>query len=233
MAGEASQRIKRGDFMPVKSRKMPAGAKVRPKRLRKSKQVKEGTKPGTSVANMLPFVDGEVGLAQDKDMLKPPERKHPDSRTYIQKLQPWQRKLARVRLVEGLSVTQLSRRFKKSRSTIGKVVSSPIFKEYYDGLEAHADLEVMNVRADIARMAHRAVENLDDDLDMDIDTLEHRKVRQTASRDVLDRAGFIKTPVVTQGGNQQLNVQMNIISKMSKDELWDHADKMFRNLRGK
>jgi hypothetical protein len=221
--------------MPIKSRDMPSDAAARPKRKRKSKQYKEGfSRTSTNaVANMLPFVEGEVGLAEDKDMIKPPERKQPDTRTYVQKLQPWHRKLARVRLVEGLSVTQLARRFSKSRSTVGKVVSSPLFKEYYDTLEHHADLEVVNVRSDIARMASRAVENLDDDLDMSVSTLEHRKVRQTASRDVLDRAGYVKTPVVTPGGNQQLNVQMNIISKMSKDELWEHADKMFRNLRGK
>jgi hypothetical protein len=212
---------------------MPGSAVVRPKRDRQSKQLKPGAKQGTAKANMLPFVDGEVGLAETKDMLKPPPRKHPDTRTYVQKLQPWHRKMARVRCVEGLSVTQLARRFGKSRSATGKIVSSPLFKEYFATLERHADLEVVNVRADIHRMAVRAVENLDDDLDMDVATLEDRKVRQTASRDILDRAGFVKTPVVNPGGNQQLNVQMNIISKMSKDELWAHADKMFRNLRGK
>jgi len=219
--------------MPKKSRKMPAGAVVRPKRKRVSKQLKSGCKAGAAKANTLPFVEGEAGLAESKDMLKPPDRVHPDERTYIQRLQPWHRKMARVRLVECLSVTQLARRFGKARSTVGKVCSSPLFKEYYETLAHHADLEVVNVRAEISAMACRAIENLDDDLDMDVSTLEHRKVRQTASRDVLDRAGFIKTPVVTQGGNQQLNVQLNVISKMSKDELWEHADKMFRNLRGK
>jgi hypothetical protein len=80
-------------------------------------------------------------------------------------------------------------------------------------------------------MAMRAVENLDDDLDMDVPTLEHRKVRQTASKDVLDRAGFIKRK--KPADKRTTNLQMNVIAKMSKEELYEHANRMFKEIQSK
>jgi len=218
--------------MPVKSRDMPAAARPRPQRKRGSRHFKKGftAAGGAAIKDMKAFPQrGERGMSEVKPQLKAPARTQPDNKTYVQKLNPWHRKLARAKLMGNLSITQLARKFNRSRTAVGKVCSSPVFKKYYEMLEGGVEDEVANIRMDLRQMASRAVENLDEDIGMTPTTLEHRKVRQMASKDVLDRAGFARTPVPTSGGGNQLNIQMNVINKMSDDELWDHADKMLRN----
>jgi len=222
--------------MASKTREIPEGAKLRPQGKRKSQHFKPGnTKQRTGkCADMKPWVEGERGLAKEtpKHLLEAAAAASDgNGKNHIKALQPRHRMIARARVNECLSVSQLCRKFQYSRTQMGHICASPIFKEYCIKIENNLEDGVATLQEDMGRVAVRAMENLDDDVHMSIDNLDERKHRLVASKDVLDRSGVVRrTTPISGSTNIQINIETKLAS-MTTEEIFAFADKQFRALR--
>ena len=107
----------------------------------------------------------------------------------LKQIRPHHRSMARA-LVAGLTPTEVARSFGFSAGQISRIIQTPMFQAELARLEAGASASAMDLRDDIRRMAQRAVEVLDADLEMEVgEDLRARALRQKAAMDVLDRAG--------------------------------------------
>ncbi len=137
----------------------------------------------------------------------------------ITHLWPHHRSMARDMAYLGLTPGQLASAYDFTPAQISRIINSPMFRVELRRLEGMADDVVVDVRADIKRMAVRAVEILDEDMNkVGVDA----KLRQKAAFNVLDRAGYGKQDRPIQvGGN--LNVTKVDIREMSDKDLKDEV----------
>lgn len=126
-------------------------------------------------------------------MGRPSEGKSP----VIRYLWPHHRSLARA-VVAGLKPMELSQIYGFTPSHITRIINSPAFLAEVARLEEDADDKATDVRADIKKMARRAVEVLDEQLNR---PGVPEQTRQRAAFDVLDRAGFGAKPTGLPGGS--------------------------------
>jgi hypothetical protein len=124
--------------------------------------------------------------------------------------------MARAVVAGGLTPGQLAKAYGYTEGQISRIMNSPCFLTELARLEAGADEDAAKVQEDIKKMAVRAVEVIDDQLNKPgIDP----KVQQKAAFDVLDRAGHGKGKKrpITVGGD--LNVTQVNVDKMSDKDL--------------
>ncbi len=147
------------------------------------------------------------------------EHKSPDGFTQIR---PHHRSIARAH-VSGLAPTQLAITFGYTESHITRILKTPLFEAEVARLERNADDNACDIREDLRVMRAKAIENLDEDLNIEPTTLQERAYRGLTSRDILERTGVRKQdkPIVPPGGT--LNVRQTIINieKMSEKEIRD------------
>ena len=86
--------------------------------------------------------------------------------TPLQQLRPHHRAIARAIVGGALRPGQLSELFGLSGAQISHILGAPAFQAYLAHLENGAEEQAMNMREDIMQMAVKALENLDEDLEM-------------------------------------------------------------------
>lgn len=145
------------------------------------------------------------------------EHKSPEAFTQIR---PHHRSLARA-VVSGLSPSQLALTFGFTEGHISRILQTPLFEAEVARLERNADENACDIREDLRVMRAKAIENLDEDLNIEPTTLQERALRGHTSRDILDRTGVRKQdkPIVSPGGT--VNVRQTIINieNMSEKDL--------------
>lgn len=119
----------------------------------------------------------------------------------------------------GVPNHELALQFGMTESQITRIVNSPVFIAEVQRLTDQIDEEVVDIRKDLERMAPRAVEVLDEQLNY---PGTDDKVRQRAAFDVLDRCGHgVNKP--NQGGNRSLTLVKidKIVNNTTKEEIKD------------
>jgi len=138
----------------------------------------------------------------------------------ISNLWPHHRSMARSIVAAGLTPTQLAETYGFSQGQITRIINSPMFKLELARLEKEADELAVDVRADLKRMAVRAVEILDEQMNK---VGVEEKTKQKAAFGVLDRAGYGKKDRPISTGDINIhNTQVNI-AKLSDKELRDNV----------
>jgi len=132
-------------------------------------------------------------------------------------LRPWHRAMARA-VVSGTRPTDLSILFNMTPTQISNITGSPAFLEYLASLERGAEMAATELRQDILNMAQRALEVIDEDLDLSPTDPRERKIRQAAAFEVLDRA-IPKNNPVREVTNNQYNIGKINVNKMTDEEL--------------
>jgi hypothetical protein len=138
---------------------------------------------------------------------------------HIENARSHHRSMARDVVAGGLRPGQLATLYGMSKGQISRIMGSPAFQAELKRLEDGADVAAMDVRDEISKMVPKAIENLNDDLDMDVENHLERQVRQKASLEVLTIAGIKPSA----GGGIKIdigdkNTQINI-SDLSDDDL--------------
>ena len=106
----------------------------------------------------------------------------------ISQLWPHHRSMARM-FVEGLQPGEIAAITGFSPGQITRILHSPLFEAELARLESQAEIESQSVTGDLKRMAARAVEVLDENLQAENIT---RELKTKTAFDVLDRAGHGK-----------------------------------------
>lgn len=133
---------------------------------------------------------------------------------------PHHRKMARM-VTAGMQPSELAAVSGFSLGQISRILGSPLFQTEVARLESAADDIAVDIHLDLQKLSSAAIENLDEDIHMDITTPEERKIRQTASFDVLNRAGYAKKERPTFGALHLHKHDEVHIAKMSDKELLD------------
>lgn len=136
----------------------------------------------------------------------------------IQSLWPHHRSMARALVAAGLTPSQLADAYGFSKGQITRIINSPMFKLEMSRIEEKAEEIACDIREDIKKLAVRAVEVLDDQLNK-VGIPEN--VKQRAAFDVLDRAGY-GAKEKPSGGNSLHLTQINV-GKLSDKELKDEV----------
>lgn len=132
----------------------------------------------------------------------------------IQNLWPHHRSMARSMVAAGLTPSQLADAYGFTLGQITRIINSPMFRVEVARLEGMADEVAIDVREDIRKLAERAIEVLDDQLNKQGIP---ENVRQKAAFDVLDRAGYgAKDKSPTKG---DINLTQINIGQLSDKEL--------------
>jgi hypothetical protein len=133
-------------------------------------------------------------------------------------LWPHHRRMARL-AAAGLKPGEIATVTGFSEGQISRILGSPMFQAVLSTLEERADEQAVDLREDIKRLAEIAVENLAEDLSMEVNGARDRKIRQEASKDILDRAGYRKSdrPI---SGDLHLHKHKHV-HQMSDEELRD------------
>jgi hypothetical protein len=133
-------------------------------------------------------------------------------------LWPHHRRMARL-AASGLTPGEIKTVTGFSEGQISRILGTPMFQAVLHSLEKRADEQAVDLREDIKRLAEIAVENLSEDLSMEIADRGDRKIRQEASKDILDRAGYRKSdrPI---HGDLHLH-KHDHVHEMSDEELRD------------
>ena len=135
----------------------------------------------------------------------------------ITHLWPHHRKMARL-AAAGLQPGEIASLTGFTEAHISRILGSPAFQAILGELELRADAQAVDLREDIKKLATLALENMAEDVTMPIEDRKDRQVRQKASTDILDRAGYRKQdkPV----GDLHLHKHTHV-EKMTKEELRD------------
>ena len=107
----------------------------------------------------------------------------------------WPRHKSMARMVAlGLGMEDIRMATGFTAAHVSRIMGSPMFQVEVERLSAQVeDNLITDVRKDLQDMAVRAVQVLDEDLNLHVDgDLKARKLRQNAAFDVLDRNGIGK-----------------------------------------
>ncbi len=149
-------------------------------------------------------------------------QEHKSAPIRIDQLRPHHRSIARA-IVSGLTPTQIALSYGFTEPHISRLLQTPLFEAEVARLERNADDNACDMREDLKMMRTKAMENLDEDLDIVPTTLQERAYRGMASRDILDRTGVRKQDqsLVLKGGTFNLKQTLINIEKMSEKEIRD------------
>jgi len=122
-------------------------------------------------------------------------------------------------VVNGVTPTALAEMYGFTPAHITRIINSPAFRLEVGQLEESANEKATDVRSDIKKMAKRAIEVLDDQLNK---SGIGEKTKQRAAFDILDRAGFGSKPGKFKGGTQiNLTKIEKIINQTTPEGLKD------------
>lgn len=147
---------------------------------------------------------------------------HPKGKTKtVGYLWPHHRSMSRAMVAGGLTPGELAVAYNFTPCQITKIINSPLFQAEVARLEAGQEEETRSLREDILKMSERAIEVIDEDLQI---KEAGNKQRQRAAFDILDRAGFgtKKTLVSVKVGGDLVGVKQEI-HNMKSEELHDEV----------
>lgn len=133
----------------------------------------------------------------------------------IAQVRPWHRAMARM-MAAGARPIELATGYGYTPAQVTKILESPLFQAELARIESQAVCEAVSVREDLQVMSARAIEVLDEALDMPVEDWQDRARKIDAAFGVLDRAGYGKKdqPVV----QKHLHLHAEI-KNMSNEEL--------------
>jgi len=103
----------------------------------------------------------------------------------IQHIRPHHRAIARM-IAIGVPPKEAGQAFNMTPGHMSHILASPAFQAIVKKLEDSADEEAIDLRKQMEAMKLRALEILDEDLEVETETLTERKFRHRAAVDVLD-----------------------------------------------
>ena len=109
----------------------------------------------------------------------------------IGQLWPHHRHMARM-FAEGATPGEVAVVTGFTPGQVTRILNSPLFEAEIMRLESMAELETTNVNGELKRMARRAVEILDENMNADDNSAVSRELKTKSAFDVLDRAGYGK-----------------------------------------
>jgi len=146
----------------------------------------------------------------------------------IQNLSARHKKLAQEMIVQGLRPSELARIFNYSPMQISRIINSPVFKRYADYISRELLSEIKaKVNRDMHLLSDKALQTLNHTLNSEE---IHARLKIKVALEVLDRIGVRKKVDSKEDPKLLPYHEKKDISKMSNEELWKYADKMFRDL---
>ena len=144
---------------------------------------------------------------------------YPGLSPHIERVTTRHKSMARDIVAGGLTQGQIATHYGMSASQVSCIMGSPAFIAELKRLEEGADVAALDVNDHLKRMVPKALDNIEDDLDMDVENHLERQVRQKASLEVLGITGIKPTG---HGGIKinigDHNTQVNV-GELSDDEL--------------
>jgi len=130
----------------------------------------------------------------------------------------WERHHAIKRLlIAGLKHKDIAKRLNCTPQNVCDVYNSPLFQEQLRATSIKADDRAIDIARRIEEIAPKAIKVIEETID---DVNGDRKLRVSASQDVLDRAGYGKTQKFRMEG---------AIAHLTKDDLIDIKNRMNRS----
>lgn len=129
----------------------------------------------------------------------------------IQSCRPVHRSMARSVALGNRNPTDLAREYGYSKGQISRIMGSPAFQAEVERIERSAELVEMDSSINVRLMAEKAMSIVDEDMEMDPETPELRRIRQNAALEVLGIVGVRKTgggdTYFTYNDNRQVDVE--------------------------
>jgi len=156
-------------------------------------------------------------------------RNYEGSKKYlIQSLNETHKKMAQEMIVQGLRPSELAKQFNYSPMQISRIINSPVFKRYADYISRELLGEIKaKVNRDMHLLSDKALQTLNHTLNSEE---IHARLKIKVALEVLDRIGVRKKVDSKEDPKLLPYHEKKDISKMSDEELWKYADKMFRDL---
>ena len=132
---------------------------------------------------------------------------------------PHHRHMARL-VVEGHTPHEIAQLTGFTPAHISKILGSPSFQAEILRLESKAEENAVNVHEEIKKIAERAVEILDKNIQAPATSDSDKRLQQAAAFDILDRAGYGKTEFHTTR-NFHLHARVGDVRKMTTEDLQD------------
>jgi len=145
--------------------------------------------------------------------------RHSEGKTpTIGQLWPHHRSMARTMVAGGLTPKQLAALYGFTPSHVTRIINSPMFLAEIARLEEDAEEVARDVSLEIKKLAERAVEILDDQMNK---AVVDDKIRQKAALEILDRSGYGKKdgPKLGPGAHLHLHDTKVQVNNMSREEL--------------
>lgn len=138
----------------------------------------------------------------------------------IERLRPWHVSIAQAVALGHARPTEVAELYGFSRSQVSAIMGSPAFQAEVARLQEEHTLVAHDMAADIRLMVRRAMEVIDEDLDIDPKEPANRKIRQNAALEVLGIAGVRKT-----GGAGTINnfLQYNDNRRTKSEDMDENA----------
>jgi len=136
----------------------------------------------------------------------------------IHYLHPHHRSMARALVGGGLQPGELGVMFGFSPSQVSVIINSPLFKAEVARIEALAEYNVVDARAELDMLKGRSIEVLAEDLHSKDDRLRH-----ASAIDVLDRTGHPKGAPMQKHKHVHghLHAELEKVGKMDQRELYE------------
>jgi hypothetical protein len=134
----------------------------------------------------------------------------------IQCLRPWHMSIAQAVALGNARPNEICDLYHMSPSQVSAIMGSPAFQAEVQRLQSEHALVQHDMAADIRLMAKRALEIVDEDMDVNPSEPANRKLRQNAALEVLGIAGIRK--VGGTGGRVNF-LQYNDNRSVSADEM--------------
>lgn len=139
---------------------------------------------------------------------------------HIQVCRPHHISMARAVALGNLRPNELATAFGFSLGQVSRIMGSPAFKAEVLRYQQDAQIVELDMNKVLRAMTEKALSNLDEDIEIDPVDLDHRKLRQNASLEVLGITGVKKS-----GGNhfyfQQNNTQNINTKDMDENDIRD------------
>lgn len=139
----------------------------------------------------------------------------------IQQLWPHHRSMARL-FLEGLQPGEVAQITGFTPSQVTRILRSPLFEAELARLESQAEMEVVSVGNELKRMATRAIEVLDENLQAENIS---RELKTKTAFDVLDRSGHGKSGDPQRHLHLHQHVEQKV-KEMQQVELYEAVEDM-------
>ena len=134
---------------------------------------------------------------------------------HLQHIRPWHRSMARSVALGAARPTQLAETYGFTVGQVSRIMGTPAFQAEVARLENELDLVAMDVAKDLQLMGERALQNLDEDLNIEPQTHDQRKLRNSTSLEVLGMLGISKQ---NGAGTKIINNVLNVTAEKDVPE---------------